>query len=180
MPEHLKPAHRPSPPPPHPLTQLSPTPHPPSDLSLPPTSSSTAVPTREGELSEVLHSQAHLQGQLESVMEECRQLLRERADLSSRLAATRAQLEVTTSQTKNTATLTTSTTDQHSEKMKEEIVSLQRELKQARMAVEAAKEETSRGRASRHQLEKQIKELKKQKELSLGPAMKLIVSSPAR
>ena len=60
-------------------------------LPLPPTSTSPGEVTEE-QLSAAMKAKAHLEGQLESVVEECKALLQDRAELQSKMARTEAAL----------------------------------------------------------------------------------------
>lgn len=116
------------------------------------------------ELAEALHSKVHLEGQLESVMEECQVLLKERAELISKLAVLETQLQEAKREGKTEAVSTTKIEDPNSVKLREEVKLLQRELEKERRTLVVVKEESSQGRLSVQQLQAELKEMKKKTE----------------
>ena len=120
----------------------------------------TRTPSRE--LAEALHSKAHLEGQLESVMVECRELLKERAELNSRLAVLEAEMESAKREARTaSAGPSAKSADRDSVKLREELRTSQSELKREKKAVEAGREEARRGRVSLQRLQAEVEEMKK-------------------
>ena len=177
MPEHLLPAHKkqqqqqqqqqkqqqtlssdpapssPRPPPSSETTQrTSYLPPPPPPL---PDSSS------DQQLSKVLHTKAHLEGQLEAVTEECRQLLRERAALNSRLAVAEAELEVARRERKISGTTGSGERSENSVQLREQLETSQRELRQERKTLETVRDDLNRATAGERRLKQEVEEEKK-------------------
>ena len=146
MPEHLRPTHTQQ------VSDLS-RPHRPSKgatISLP----THTTPSSEQQLVEALHAKAHLQGQLETLTEECHELLDERAELSSKLAVAEAQLEVSRREIGDSGTVRERT--EGSAGVREQLQESQRELRQERKAVERVREDLSRVRTSEQRLKTQL------------------------
>lgn len=174
IPQHLLPAHKSSS---IPLPLISDTASEPGTPlgSQPSSHSMTSSFSVHDKLSQVLHSKVHLEGKLESVMNECCDLLRERSELSSRLAISEAELEVARREPRITSSVesTSRQVDKDNVRLSKVLKELQREFKQEKMALEAAKEECSRGRVSVQQLQQEVNELKKKKVTQKGQVEEL-------
>ena len=183
MPEHLKPAHKSAHMslPPRDLTlhqqdQLTRSlltsthtwskplpPHP--ELSATYTPAMPQVAASSGkQLADALHTTAHLEGQLQSVVEECRVLLTERAELNSRLVMVEAELERLRREARQSTDHPHKSMDMDAVQLREELKLSQTELKRERKALEAAKEDSSRGRMSVQRLQRETEEMKKRAE----------------
>ena len=131
---------------------------PPPSVATPQVPSSPVV-----QLSEALHSKAHLEGQLESVVQECKVLLKERAELQSKLAVTETELEEAKREGRGGGgsegvTLPRST---DASRLKEELKSVRRELEREKKALAAVKEDSGRGRLNAQRLQAEIEETRK-------------------
>ena len=157
MPQHLRPAHR----------QYQQTPRSDSHKQqsspakqrtspfLPPPSSMS--PDRQ--LSEVLHTKAHLEGQLEAVTEECRELLKERAALNSKLAVTEAELEVARRERKSSGTAgPNQRTAEDSARLRQQLETFQRDLREERKTLDAVRDNLNRVKASEQRLKSEVEE----------------------
>ena len=175
MPEHLRPPHKQLTLKPDSLSHQS---H--SSLTkhkpfLPPPSSTTSSSlSSEQQLSEILHTKAHLEGQLEAVAEECRQLLTERAALNSRLAVAEAELEVARRRERKIS----SSGGQHQAKedharLREQLEMIQRDFRQERKTLEAVREDLNRVKASEKRLKAETEEGQKKEEILAGKVREL-------
>ena len=143
----------------------------PSELSHQITPSSSVVPliasSSDRQLAEALHSKAHLEGQLESVMEECRALLKERAELNSKLVVIETELEERNKETRDGRIDVVSmprNTELEVSKLREELKLSQRELERERKALVVVKEDSNRRKMSVQQLQAELKKMKEKAE----------------
>ena len=123
---------------------------------LPPPSS---VSSSDQQLSEALHTNAHLEGQLEAVTDECRELLKERAALNSKLAVAEAELEVARRESKSSGTTGPSQrTAEDSARLRQQLETSQRDLWEERKTLKAVRDNLNRIKASEQRLEAEVEE----------------------
>ncbi len=113
----------------------------------------------EGQLSEALRSKSHLEGQLESVVEECKATLKERAALQSKLAKVEAEMaEVTAREKSQVGSKAAKDKSKEAEQLKAKMDKVEAALGKEQKAASALKSELAKERQHARRAQNELAE----------------------